>query len=121
MQTIDDLISIEVMGGWPIYKMNLREILLVLGLENDGTYLKIHVNDPILDIYPERFIDDGMAYGADQQWITGVDVDRKDKYINIWTERELPKERLTRIKNDYLEMEEIIKAKTKQIKDENCR
>ena len=106
------------MGGWPIYKMNLREILLALGLENDGTYLKIHVNNPILNLYPQRLTDDGMAYGTGQEWIHEIDVDKKKEFINIWTEPELPKKRLNQIKKDYLQLEEKIKTKAKQLNNE---
>lgn len=118
MKTINDLISTEVMGGWPIYKMNLREILLALGLENDGTYLKIHANDPILDIYPQKLTDDGMGYGTDEQWICDIDVNKEDNYINVWAEKELPKERLDQLKKDSLELEQIFKVKITEIINE---
>lgn len=123
MQTINDLISSEVMGGWPIFKMNLREILVKLGAINDGTYLKFHINDLKLDLYPCRLTDDGMGYGIDPEWIH--EVDTQSDYINIWTEKELSKDKLDKIKKDMDDFSASIKkalddAKA-QMKDENSR
>jgi len=123
MQTIDDLISVEVMGDWPIYKMNLREILIELGFVDDGTYLKLHVNDPKLDLYPQRLKDDGMGYGGgSEEWIHEVDVDNES--IHLWTEKELPKTKLDELKANMVEMDKIIKQKiteAKKILDEDSR
>lgn len=118
MQIIEDLISEEVMGGWPIYKMNLKEILLALGAEDDGTYLKFHVSDPKLKIYPQRLTDDGMGYSPTQEWIHIVDVNMNDDnpYINLWTELELPEGKLKKLKDELIESEKLINKK----KNENC-
>ena len=36
--------------GWPEYKMNLREILLALGGQQDGNFIKFPSNTPLMDI-----------------------------------------------------------------------
>lgn len=87
--------------------MNLREILLALGgKENKDTI--IFQNNSKLDLYPVRFTDDGMGYGINKEWITSVDLNKQ--YINIFTDKEWPKENIRqRIEEDKKLAEEIIK------------
>lgn len=98
MKRKEDLISSEIMGGWPIFKMNIREIFEALGaVEKDG-FIGLDLNDPKLELYPLRLTDDCMNYGVDAEWI--VSVDSHEDYINIFTEKELPKEELEQLKKE---------------------
>lgn len=67
--------------------MNLREILLALGGQQDGNFIKFPSNTPLMDIYPRILVDDGMGYGVDENVIVSVDIDPQDEYINIFRER----------------------------------
>ena len=67
--------------------MNLREILLALGGQQDGNFIKFPSNTPLMDIYPRILVDDGMGYGVDENVIVSVDIDPQAEYINIFRER----------------------------------
>ena len=86
MRKTEDIVCYDFQG-WPAYKMNLREILLALGGQQDGNFIKFPSNTPLMDIYPRILVDDGMGYGVDENVIVSVDIDPQDEYINIFRER----------------------------------
>ena len=86
MRKTEDIVCYDFQG-WPEYKMNLREILLALGGQQDGNFIKFPSNTPLMDIYPRILVDDGMGYGVDEHVIVSVDIDPQDEYINIFRER----------------------------------
>ena len=86
MRKTEDIVCYDFQG-WPEYKMNLREILLALGGQQDGNFIKFPSNTPLMDIYPRILVDDGMGYGVDENVIVSVDIDPQDEYINIFRER----------------------------------
>lgn len=105
----DKLISYEIMGEWPIYKLTLREILSRLGaIEQGNDFIGFDTNDPILDICPCRLTDDGMGYGVNAEWIVDADSDNK-KYINFFTEKELSQKELDDYLKRHLEIAQKIK------------
>ena len=65
MRKTEDIVCYDFQG-WPEYKMNLREILLALGGQQDGNFIKFPSNTPLMDIYPRILVDDGMGYGVDE-------------------------------------------------------
>ena len=69
-----DAINLDAQG-WPVFKLNLRDILVRLGLKKENGKLCIDVNDPILDHYPIVVVDDGMGYGVDENYIIEVNAD----------------------------------------------
>ena len=89
--------------GWPINKINIREILRQLGATIVDGRIGFDENDSILDIYPTRLTDDGMGYGVEEEWITDVDVfhcENEEPIIYIWTEPQHNQEEIdTFIKN----------------------
>jgi len=87
-----NVINFEVMGGWPIEKMNIREILQKFGAKfNKETNNWEIPESSTLDIFPRRLEDDGMGYGVNMQYIISVDIheEEKESYCNIFTEDEL--------------------------------
>lgn len=86
MRKTEDIVCYDFQG-WPENKMNLREILLALGGQQDGNFIKFPSNTPLMDIYPRILVDDGMGYGVDENVIVSVDIDPQDEYINIFRER----------------------------------
>lgn len=86
MRKTEDIVCYDFQG-WPEYKMNLREILLALGGQQDGDYIKFPSDAPLMDIYPRILVDDGMGYGVDENVIVSVDIDPQKEYINIFRER----------------------------------
>lgn len=86
MRKTEDIVCYDFQG-WPEYKINLREILLALGGQQDGNFIKFPSNTPLMDIYPRILVDDGMGYGVDENVIVSVDIDPQDEYINIFRER----------------------------------
>ena len=86
MRKTEDIVCYDFQG-WPEYKMNLREILLALGGQQDGDFIKFPSDAPQMDIYPRILIDDGMGYGVDENVIVSVDIDPQNEYINIFRER----------------------------------
>lgn len=74
--------------GWPIEKMNLREILSNL-LEHDkenGVYT-IRDDDPRLEVCPVVVEDDGMGYGVGGRYITSASFE--NNHSIIFAEEEL--------------------------------
>lgn len=74
MRKTKDIVCYDFQG-WPEYKMNLREILLELGGQQDGNFIKFPSDAPLMDIYPRILVDDGMGYGVDENVIVSVDID----------------------------------------------
>jgi hypothetical protein len=60
MRKTKDIVCYDFQG-WPEYKMNLREILLALGGQQDGDFIKFPSDAPLMDIYPRILVDDGMG------------------------------------------------------------
>lgn len=69
--------------GWPIYKINWKEILEVIGTKiNDNTYT---FTDEVLNTYPIIFEDDGMGYSPIVKNI--CDIESADRiWIDLKTE-----------------------------------
>ena len=86
MRKTEDIVCYDFQG-WPEYKMNLREILLALGGQQDSDSIKFPSDVPLMGIYPRILIDDGMGYGVDENVIVSVDIDPQNEYINIFRER----------------------------------
>lgn len=81
MRKKEDIVSFDVQG-WPIYRMNVREILKSLGCElKDGKW-EISDEDPRLNIYPRRLISDCMGYGLEEQNIVEISMHLADERIN---------------------------------------
>lgn len=85
MKNKENIIGFDFQG-WPIYKITIREMLKQLGaIERDG-WIGFENDSKILDLFPVTFEDDGMGYGANEQFITLVDVASDKSYVNIWRE-----------------------------------
>lgn len=65
MQSREHLIDYEY-SGWPIFKLTLREILLNLGAKSENGKLSFDNKNPILDVCPKTYEDDGMGYGVNE-------------------------------------------------------
>lgn len=115
MRKTEDIVCYDFQG-WPEYKMNLREILLALGGQQDGNFIKFASDAPLMDIYPRILLDDGMGYGVDENIIVSVDIDPQNEYINIFRERKPSDEEqaeLARLESSHMnldKMEAFIKA-----------
>ena len=75
--------------GWPVYKKTLRETLEGLGATVENGAIGFKVDNPVLDLYPRVFHDDGMAYGVDKRYITEAFSDTREGIINIFAEPEI--------------------------------
>lgn len=64
MQIKEDLMYYDFQG-WPVFKMNIKEILEALGGKIENNKIVFELNDPIMEVYPTSYIDDGMAYGVE--------------------------------------------------------
>ena len=115
MRKTEDIVCYDFQG-WPEYKMNLREILLALGGQQDGNFIKFASDAPLMDIYPRILVNDGMGYGVDENVIVSVDIDPQNEYINIFRERKPSDEEqaeLARLESSHMnldKMEAFIKA-----------
>lgn len=115
MRKTEDIVCYDFQG-WPEYKMNLREILLALGGQQDGNFIKFASDAPLMDIYPRILLDDGIGYGVDENIIVSVDIDPQNEYINIFRERKPSDEEqaeLARLESSHMnldKMEAFIKA-----------
>ena len=49
MRKTEDIVCYDFQG-WPEYKMNLREILLALGGQQDGNFIKFASDAPLMDL-----------------------------------------------------------------------
>ena len=109
MRKTEDIVCYDFQG-WSEYKMNLREILLALGGQQDGNFIKFPSNTPLMDIYPRILVDDGMGYGVDENVIVSVDIDPQDEYINIFRERKPTDEEqaeLARQENSHMNLDRL--------------
>lgn len=85
----NNIINYEVMGGWPICKMNIRDILKGFGATFNKETKKWEIPESSkLDIFPKKLNDDGMGYGVNEEYIISVDL-QDSNYCNIFTEKEL--------------------------------
>lgn len=115
MRKTEDIVCYDFQG-WPEYKMNLREILLALGGQQDGNFIKFASDAPLMDIYPRILVDDGMGYGVDENVIVSVDIDPQNENINFFRERKPSDEEqaeLARLESSHMnldKMEAFIKA-----------
>ena len=82
----EDIIAYEVMGGWPVYKMNIREILEALGGKVKNNEIVFDLSNPIMELYPITVTDDGMGYGVDEEFIT--EVNYGDDFVTIFRGKE---------------------------------
>ncbi len=83
MKTREDLIDYDFQG-WPVFKMNLREILLALGGRPEGNQIVFDEGSTLMSAYPMVLIDDGMGYGVDDSAV--VSVDAREGVVNIFRE-----------------------------------
>ena len=89
MQRREDVIGYDF-EGWPIFKMNLKEVLVHLGGRTEGDHIVFDLNSPMMEEYPRILTDDGMAYGVDESFIIEVDANESINentdinYINIF-------------------------------------
>lgn len=104
MQIKKDLIDYDFQG-WPVFKKNMKEILLALGGKIENDKIVFDLNDPIMEVYPESYEDDGMAYGVNKQIIVEVDKfnDNEQVYVHLFRAR-LPK--MDKLKELYARWEE---------------
>lgn len=86
MQKKEDLIDYDFQG-WPIFRMNLREILLALGAREEDGKLFFDLSSSAMDLYPRVLRDDGMGYGVDDSYIIEASISSDNSYINIFRER----------------------------------
>ena len=96
--------------GWPEYKMNLREILIVLGGKKEGDTISFDLKDPLMDVYPRILVDDGMGYGVDENVIVSVSFGKDRDYINIFREKKPTDEQqaeLIRQADSHMSMEKL--------------
>ena len=94
MKMREDLIEYDFQG-WPVFRMNLKEILLALGGTIEGDKLSFDVRNPIMATYPRILMDDGMGYGVDESAV--VSVNANEEYINIFREPVPSKKRQTEL------------------------
>lgn len=109
MRKTEDIVCYDFQD-WPEYKMNLREILLALGGQQDGNFIKFPSNTPLMDIYPRILVDDGMGYGVDENVIVSVDIDSQNEYINIFREHKPSDEEqaeLARQENSHMNLDRL--------------
>lgn len=99
--------------GWPIYKLNLRDILLQLGAKIVDGRIGFDENDKILNIFPVRYEDDGMGYGINEQFVTEVDhfYIEGDDVINIWTETSDSPEKIDSFIKEWKDLEQQLLVK----------
>lgn len=86
----DNIISFDFQG-WPIEKMNMRDIINSIfhpeTIEVNGKkYIAIAEDDQALDKFPELLEDDGMGYGVNLQYITDANVSNDKSSIIMFRE-----------------------------------
>ena len=109
MNRKEDIVHYDFQG-WPEYKMNLREILIALGGKTEGDTISFDMNDPLMDVYPRIFVDDGMGYGVDENVIVTVDPDKDERFINIFREKKPTDDQqaeLARQADSHMSMEKL--------------
>lgn len=76
--------------GWPIYAMNLGEILKRLGFVENDKMISLEKNEKtekLLESYPCLLTDDGMGYGVNPEYVTEVDTETYDQKIKTIEEK----------------------------------
>ena len=114
MKKKEDLVYYDFQG-WPVFKKNLKELLLQLGGEERGKQIIFDSEAPSMEVYPRLLEDDGMAYGVNEAVITEASVfqDEDGKtYINIFREPTPTKEKQEELIKKWEEDEAIVKAET---------
>ena len=120
MNRIEDIVYYDFQG-WPEYKMNLREVLMALGGKVEGNTILFDLKDPLMDVYPRIFVDDGMGYGVDENVIVSVDPDKHEGFINIFRWKKPTDEQqaeLARQADSHMSMEKL-KAFIEALKKKN--
>jgi hypothetical protein len=82
----EDIVAYEAIGGWPVFKMNVREILEGLGGKVEDGKVIFDLSNPIMELYPVCVRDDGMRYGVDETFITEVSCG--EDFVTIFREKE---------------------------------
>lgn len=81
--------------GWPVCKMNLKEILEELGakefITKRGVILGFYKTNPALSIFPKTVEDDGMGYGVNAQYITEANTGKSENgnFITFFRDKEI--------------------------------
>lgn len=76
--------------GWPIERMNLRDIIKAIGGVYNSDTKKWEIPDnSLLDIFPKILEDDGMGYGVNEQWISDFSVDPSNNTCVLFREHEI--------------------------------
>lgn len=86
MQREEDIIGHDFQG-WPFFKLNLKEMLIALGGKEEGDNISFKTDNPLLDVYPVVYEDDGMGYYIDGSFIVYVGVSEDGKRITLQKER----------------------------------
>ena len=107
METREDLVHYDFQG-WPHFKMNLKEILLALGGVVEDNKVSFKLDDPMMAVYPEIWIDDAMLYPIDGSYFVPVGPDREEKRISVFRERIPSEERLAALRERWDEEEKMI-------------
>lgn len=115
MNKKEDLVNYDFQG-WPVFKMNLKELLIALGGKINKKNITFSLDNPAMEVYPKIFVDDGMAYGIDESYITeatvfdGKSFDENDDtiYVNIFRESVPSAERKAELENRWEEDEKMV-------------
>ena len=116
MKRKEDLLEYDFQG-WPIFRMNFREILIALGAkEEDGKYT-FDASSPTMDLYPQVLMDDGMGYGVDESYVCQAFIAPDKKYINFFRsavpDKENSKQLIKKWEEDEREIETLRANKSK--------
>lgn len=98
----EDIINFEY-GGWPIYKMTFRDVLVALGAEivtvetgpkSTDSFIGFNASNDVLDKYAITLEDDGMGYGVNEKYIVEASTSKGYDKINFFREKALTKEEI---------------------------
>jgi len=118
MNRKEDLIYYDF-EGWPIFKKNLKELLLSLGGKQENGKIIFDENDPSMDVYPILLEDDGMAYGVNEQIITEASVftdEDNNTHVTIFKENIPSEKMLKELFKRWEDDEEIVLSEIKKSK-----
>lgn len=70
--------------GWLIPHISVRDVIEKLGFKFDEETKTWSILDdnPILNVYPDIFQDDGMGYGANNGKLTSIEIDENN--VKLW-------------------------------------
>lgn len=109
--------------GWPVFKMNLREVLLALGGRPEGNLIVFDEGSTLMSAYPRVLMDDGMGYGVDDSAVVAISVFASDGIVNIFRETLPSEERQAELFKQWDESkrfaEEIIRRDLKDFESED--